>query len=71
MTHTVAVGEPPTFSLAPKRADAAAILRELVIVFEPDGTARSVTIAEKQGGVTVIRFFNAAINGAVTIMKRP
>lgn len=70
-TVTVATEEPPALTLTPKRPEVAAILRELTIDFEPNGLARSVTLAEQQGGVTVIRFSNAEINKSVNIMERP
>lgn len=67
----IAAADPPTLSLAPKRPDVAAIIQGLTIVFEPSGLARSVTISEMQGGVTVIRFSNAVVNRPVNVMERP
>lgn len=67
----VTAKEPPTLLLTPRREDVAAILQSLTIVFEPSGLARSVTIAEQQGGVTVFTFSNAAVNTPVNVMERP
>ncbi|MDR3073556.1 MAG: outer membrane lipoprotein carrier protein LolA [Deltaproteobacteria bacterium] len=63
--------DPLTLSLVPKSADAAQVLEELVIVFAPEGVARSVTVRERQGGVTEIRFQSLRVNGPVADKEFP
>ncbi|CAK7039155.1 MAG: Outer-membrane lipoprotein carrier protein [Desulfovibrio sp.] len=70
-TVTVTETDPPTFHLVPKQRETRSVLASLTIVFASSGLARSVTIAETQGGETGIRFADGVINRPVNIMERP